>query len=85
MRLGRRHLLTTAMLAPAVISGRARAASPTVIRAVPIGDLKVLDPIWTTAYITRNHDFMVNVIAARQTLTGIIPGPVLFYWNTDKV
>jgi len=47
------------MLAPAVISGRARAASPTVIRAVPIGDLKVLDPIWTTAYITRNHAYMI--------------------------
>ncbi len=62
-----------------------RADGRKFIRAVPIGDLKVLDPIGTTAYITRNHDFMVNVIAARQTLTGIIPGPVLFYWNTDKV
>jgi len=30
-----------------------------IIRAVPIGDLKVLDPIWTTAYITRNHAYMV--------------------------
>jgi peptide/nickel transport system substrate-binding protein len=30
-----------------------------VIRAVPIGDLKVLDPMWTAAYITRNHAYMV--------------------------
>jgi peptide/nickel transport system substrate-binding protein len=30
-----------------------------VIRSVPIGNLKVLDPIWTTAYITRNHAYMV--------------------------
>jgi peptide/nickel transport system substrate-binding protein len=30
-----------------------------IIRSVPIGNLKVLDPIWTTAYITRNHAYMV--------------------------
>ena len=22
-------------------------------------DLKILDPIWTTAYITRNHGYMI--------------------------
>jgi peptide/nickel transport system substrate-binding protein len=25
-----------------------------------------------------------SVIAARKSLTGIIPGPALFYWNIDK-
>jgi len=30
-----------------------------VIRSVPIGNLKIVDPIWTTAYITRNHAYMV--------------------------
>jgi peptide/nickel transport system substrate-binding protein len=25
-----------------------------------------------------------NVIAYRKTLTGVIPGPALFYWNIDK-
>ncbi|PYO03350.1 MAG: peptide ABC transporter substrate-binding protein, partial [Candidatus Rokuibacteriota bacterium] len=29
------------------------------LRFVPIGDLKILDPIWTTAYITRDHGYMV--------------------------
>ncbi|QIE56740.1 ABC transporter substrate-binding protein [Pikeienuella piscinae] len=29
------------------------------VRSIPIGNLKVLDPIWTTAYITRNHAYMV--------------------------
>jgi peptide/nickel transport system substrate-binding protein len=37
----------------------ASAEDKKIIRAVPIGDLKVLDPIWTTAYITRNHAYMV--------------------------
>src|SRR3546814_3392048 len=36
-----------------------QASAQTVIRSVPIGNLKVVDPIWTTAYITRNHAYMV--------------------------
>ena len=31
----------------------------TVLRVVPHADLKNIDPIWTTAYITRNHGYMV--------------------------
>ena len=42
----------------AVFSGSA-AQAETVLRAVPHSDLKILDPIWTTAYITRNHGYMV--------------------------
>ena len=29
------------------------------LRFVPQADLKILDPIWTTAYITRNHGYLV--------------------------
>ena len=29
------------------------------LKFVPHADLKILDPIWTTAYITRNHGYMV--------------------------
>ena len=46
----------------AVIGGDALAQgtqAKKTIRAVPIGDLKVLDPIWTTAYLTRNHAYLV--------------------------
>ena len=35
------------------------AAQKKTIRSVPIGSLKIVDPIWTTAYITRNHAYMV--------------------------
>ena len=30
-----------------------------MLRFVPHADLKILDPIWTTAYITRNHGYMI--------------------------
>ena len=29
------------------------------LRFVPHVDLKILDPFWTTAYITRNHGYLV--------------------------
>jgi len=28
-----------------------------VLRVVPQSDLKILDPIWTTAFVTRNHGY----------------------------
>ncbi len=34
-------------------------AEESVLRVVPHADLKNIDPIWTTAYITRNHGYMV--------------------------
>ena len=30
-----------------------------VLRVVPQADLKILDPIWTTAFITRDHGYMI--------------------------
>src|SRR5436190_21097315 len=41
------------------IGGNAAAQKKVVIRSIPIGNLRVIDPIWTTAYITRNHAYMV--------------------------
>ncbi len=29
------------------------------LRVVPQADLKILDPIWTTAFVTRNHGYMI--------------------------
>ena len=33
--------------------------SASTLKFVPHADLKILDPIWTTAYITRNHGYMI--------------------------
>jgi peptide/nickel transport system substrate-binding protein len=61
MNVRRRGLLNAALAAPALLA-RPAAAQPDprkIIRSVPIGDLRALDPIWTTAYITRNHGYLV--------------------------
>src|SRR5206468_12373851 len=38
---------------------KAQSASAKTLRFIAQSDLRVLDPIWTTAYITRNHGYMV--------------------------
>ena len=36
-----------------------QATAETVLRVIPHADLKNLDPIWTTAYMSRNHGYMI--------------------------
>lgn len=59
----RRALLQAALAGPALLPAATRAALAQdprrVIRSVPIGDLRALDPIWTTTYLTRNHAYLV--------------------------
>ena len=46
---------------PALLPSGARAAAPDkkTLRFIAQADLRVLDPIWTTAYISRNHGYCV--------------------------
>jgi len=44
------------------------AQAQTTIKAVMNSDLKILDPIWTTAYITRNHGFQIYIDQLGSTL-----------------
>jgi peptide/nickel transport system substrate-binding protein len=62
MRLRRRVLQTavTALLAvAAVISPASAQSTPKTLRFIPQADLRSIDPIWTTAYITRNFGYLV--------------------------
>lgn len=47
-------LLTLTLALPMLLAGCAN-----VLRVAPHAELKVVDPIWTTAYITRNHGYLV--------------------------
>jgi len=55
MRIGMSALFASAVLGFSAGSVMAEK----VLRVAPHADLKNLDPIWTTAYITRNHGYMV--------------------------
>jgi peptide/nickel transport system substrate-binding protein len=62
MSLSRRRFIagTAAVAATAVAAPYVHAQKRGgTLRFVPHADLKILDPIWTTAYITRNHGYMI--------------------------
>ena len=58
-----RGLVKGAAAAAVLSLGLSVAATPTLaeteLRVVPHAGLKILDPIWTTAYISRNHGYMI--------------------------
>jgi peptide/nickel transport system substrate-binding protein len=70
------NVFKKAILAAACTAGIAVAAAPafaqTTLRAVMHSDLKILDPIWTTAYIVRNHGYMIYDTLLAQDEKGAI-------------
>ena len=54
----RRHLIAS-VAALATIAAPIVASAQTVLKAVMESDVKILDPIWSGAYITRNYGYMV--------------------------
>jgi peptide/nickel transport system substrate-binding protein len=55
----RRPLLALAVLALAPLFHGQVLAQDKVLRVVPHSNLAILDPIWTTAYMSRNHGYMI--------------------------
>ncbi|HJT06935.1 MAG TPA: ABC transporter substrate-binding protein, partial [Stellaceae bacterium] len=61
-KLSTKFLRAAAALALAALVAAPAAhaqSSGKTIKFIPEADLRSLDPIWTTAYITRNHGYMV--------------------------
>jgi peptide/nickel transport system substrate-binding protein len=46
-------------LATVLVVSATPASAETTLRVVMHSDLKIVDPIWTTAYIVRNHGYMI--------------------------
>jgi peptide/nickel transport system substrate-binding protein len=49
----------TLLLVACALSLGGAAQAQTTLRVVNHSDLKIIDPIWTTAYIVRNHGYMI--------------------------
>jgi peptide/nickel transport system substrate-binding protein len=58
-RLSRRGLLGAASVVALARPSIVKAASQRVLKFIPQSDLTVIDPIWSTAYNSRNHGYMV--------------------------
>ena len=62
----------------------AAAQQNNVMRFVPHANLTVLDPIWTTAYVTRNHGYMIYDTLFAVTQKGEIKPQMVDKWTTSK-
>ena len=51
--------MVIAGLSAVCLPGAAMAQPQTIVRAVMHSDLKIVDPVWSTAYISRNHGYMI--------------------------
>jgi peptide/nickel transport system substrate-binding protein len=61
-------------LAVALVPGVAPAQDKKTLRFVQNGNLTILDPIWTTAYVTRDHGYMIyDTLFATDANTAIKP------------
>ncbi len=59
MSIDRRSFIAGSALASLALPGIARAQKASTLKLIPQIDLAFLDPHWTTAYVTRNHGYMV--------------------------
>ena len=59
MKMHRRTAIALALAAGATLATSAAQAQNNVLRVVPHSNLAILDPIWTTAYMSRNHGYMI--------------------------
>jgi peptide/nickel transport system substrate-binding protein len=55
MKLSRRALLRAGAAAATVVTAPAIAQATKTFVFIPSSDLLGVDPIWTTAYVVRNH------------------------------
>ncbi|AZY51884.1 ABC transporter substrate-binding protein [Bordetella avium] len=78
------HLLTFSLSALCVLGAGAAQAQEKTLRLVPHADLKVLDPSFTTAYITRNFGYMVyDTLFAMDAKGQVQPQMVEKYTTSD--
>jgi peptide/nickel transport system substrate-binding protein len=55
-----------------------------VLRIAPHSNLTILDPIWTTAYITRNHGYLIYDTLFGMDATGKIQPQMVEKWEASK-
>jgi peptide/nickel transport system substrate-binding protein len=67
-----RKAILAATCVVSLVAVAAPALAQTTLRVVMHSDLKILDPIWTTAYIVRNHGYMIYDVLLAQDEKGEI-------------
>ena len=78
-----RKAILAATCVGSLVAMAAPALAQTTLRAVMHSDLKILDPIWTTAYIVRNHGYMIYDTLLAQDEKGEIKPQMVEKYDTS--
>jgi len=81
MKIARRTLVSTALWAAAAAASAPAWAQSNVLRVVPHSNLAVLDPIWTTAYMSRNHGYMIYDTLFGTDEKGVVKPQMVESWT----
>ena len=71
-------------LAAALLSPMAAHAQAKTLKVIPHANLTVLDPVWTTAFITRNHGYMIYDTLFGTDLQGVVKPQMVDKWSVSK-
>ncbi len=80
----RRSLFALASLAASLLAPLAAQAQDKTLRIVPQSNITILDPIWTTAFVTRNHGYMIYDTLFGTDAAGKIKPQMVDKWTTSK-
>jgi peptide/nickel transport system substrate-binding protein len=73
--------VATVLAAGALAAAAPATAQQNVLRVVPHSNLAVLDPIWTTAYMSRNHGYMIYDTLFGTDEKGVIKPQMVESWS----
>ncbi len=79
-----RSWLRALALAAALVAPFAAHAQGKTLRVVPQSNITILDPIWTTAFVTRNHGYMIYDTLFGTDIDGKIKPQMVDTYNVSK-
>jgi peptide/nickel transport system substrate-binding protein len=77
-------LSSLTLLAAALIASQTAFAQTKTLKVIPHANLSILDPIQTTAYISRNHGYMIYDTLFGTTADGKIKPQMVDKWTVSK-
>ena len=81
----KRKILATVLLSAAAAATAIPAlAQDKVLRVVPHSNLSILDPIWTTQFMARNHGYMIYDTLFGTDREGRIKPQMVEQWSVSK-
>ena len=77
------HAASAALVCAMLLPVAAQAQTKT-LKVVPHSNITILDPIWTTAFVTRNHGYMIYDTLFGTDLEGKVKPQMVETWSASK-